>query len=62
MKITRVEAIELWLPEDEVLEHKASCLKKMTDISALPIAAGEGVMGRFAWRHLIETSGIDRSQ
>ncbi len=36
--------------------------KKLTNISSLPIAAGEGEMGRFAWQNFIEQTGIDYAQ
>jgi L-alanine-DL-glutamate epimerase-like enolase superfamily enzyme len=36
--------------------------QKLTHVSPIPIAAGEGVMGRFAWYHFIEKSGIDYVQ
>ena len=34
----------------------------MTSVSRIPIAAGEGDSGRFAWRDLIEQSGIHIAQ
>jgi L-alanine-DL-glutamate epimerase-like enolase superfamily enzyme len=36
--------------------------KKLTNISSLPIAAGEGEMGRFAWQNFLEQTGIDYAQ
>ncbi len=36
--------------------------KKLTSVSSLPIAAGEGETGRFAWQNFIERSGIDFAQ
>ncbi len=42
MKITRVEAIELRLPEDEVLEHKASSCQ---DALIVRIHTDEGIVG-----------------
>ncbi len=36
--------------------------KKLTSVSSLPIAAGEGEMGKFAWQNFIERTGIDYAQ
>ena len=36
--------------------------RKLTSVSPIPIAAGEGESGRFAWRHFIEQSGINIAQ
>jgi L-rhamnonate dehydratase len=36
--------------------------RKLTSVASLPIAAGEGESGRFAWRYFIEQSGIDIAQ
>ena len=44
--------------------HRENLLgyRRLTSLSPLPIAAGEGESGRFAWRHFIEQSGISIAQ
>lgn len=36
--------------------------RRLTGVSKLPIAAGEGESGRFAWRHFLDASGISIAQ
>lgn len=36
--------------------------RKLTSVARIPIAAGEGESGRFAWQNFIEQSGIDIAQ
>jgi len=48
----------LWL-EEPLEEDDIEGYAKLTRVSRVPIAAGEGDSGRFALRHFIESSGID---
>ena len=51
----------LWL-EEPLEQDNLEGYKKLTSVSRIPIAAGEGDSGRFAWRDLIERSGIHIAQ
>jgi len=51
----------LWL-EEPLDQDNLEGYKKLTSISNIPIAAGEGDSGRFAWRDLIERGGIHIAQ
>jgi len=51
----------LWL-EEPLEQDNLEGYRKLTSLSRIPIAAGEGDSGRFAWRDLIERSGINIAQ
>jgi len=51
----------LWL-EEPLEQDNLEGYRKLTNVSRIPIAAGEGDAGRFAWRDLIERTGIDIAQ
>jgi len=51
----------LWL-EEPLEQDNLEGYSKLTGLSRIPIAAGEGDSGRFAWRDLIERGGINIAQ
>ncbi len=51
----------LWL-EEPLEQDNLAGYRKLTSVSRIPIAAGEGEAGRFAWRDLIERGGISIAQ
>jgi len=51
----------LWL-EEPLDQDNLEGYRKLTNLSRIPIAAGEGDSGRFAWRDLIERGGINIAQ
>ncbi len=51
----------LWL-EEPLVQDNLEGYRKLTSVSKIPIAAGEGDAGRFAWRDLIERGGIHIAQ
>ncbi len=51
----------LWL-EEPLDQDNLEGYRKLTAVSSIPIAAGEGDSGRFAWRDLIERGGIGVAQ
>ena len=51
----------LWL-EEPLAQDNIDGYKKLASVSRIPIAAGEGDSGRFAWRDLIERGGIHIAQ
>jgi L-alanine-DL-glutamate epimerase-like enolase superfamily enzyme len=51
----------LWL-EEPLEQDNLEGYSKLTNVSGIPIAAGEGDSGRFAWRDLIERGGINIAQ
>jgi len=51
----------LWL-EEPLAQDNIEGYGKLTRASKIPIAAGEGESGRFAWRDLIERGGIHIAQ
>ncbi|MBW1862560.1 MAG: mandelate racemase/muconate lactonizing enzyme family protein, partial [Deltaproteobacteria bacterium] len=51
----------LWL-EEPLDQDNLEGYKKLTNLSRIPIAAGEGDSGRFAWRDLIERGEINIAQ
>ncbi len=51
----------LWL-EEPLEQDNLQGYSKLTNVSRIPIAAGEGDSGRFAWRDLIERGGINIAQ
>jgi L-rhamnonate dehydratase len=51
----------LWL-EEPLDQDNLEGYSKLTSVSRIPIAAGEGDSGRFAWRDLIERGGIHIAQ
>lgn len=51
----------LWL-EEPLDQDNLEGYGKLTSVSRIPIAAGEGDSGRFAWRDLIERGGIHIAQ
>ncbi len=51
----------LWL-EEPLEQDNLEGYRKLTDVSRIPVAAGEGDSGRFAWRDLIERGGINIAQ
>ena len=51
----------LWL-EEPLEQDNLEGYRKLTNVSRIPIAAGEGDSGRFAWRDLIERGGINIAQ
>jgi L-alanine-DL-glutamate epimerase-like enolase superfamily enzyme len=51
----------LWL-EEPLEQDNLEGYRKLCGLSKIPIAAGEGECGRFAWRDLIERGGIDIAQ
>lgn len=51
----------LWL-EEPLEQDNLEGYRKLTNVSGIPIAAGEGDSGRFAWRDLIERGGINIAQ
>jgi len=51
----------LWL-EEPLEQDNLEGYGKLTNLSRIPIAAGEGDSGRFAWRDLIERGGINIAQ
>ena len=48
--------------EEPLSRENLKGYSKLTSVTSLPIAAGEGESGRFAWRNFIEQSGIDIAQ
>jgi len=50
-----------WL-EEPLNRDNIEGYKKLTQVARIPIAAGEGESGRFAWRDLIERGGIHIAQ
>ena len=51
----------LWL-EEPLEQDNLKGYRRLTNVSRIPIAAGEGDSGRFAWRDLIERGGINIAQ
>ena len=51
----------LWL-EEPLDQDNLEGYRKLTRVSSIPIAAGEGESGRHAWSDLIEKGGIDIAQ
>ncbi len=51
----------LWL-EEPLEQDNLEGYRRLTSLSRIPIAAGEGESGRFAWRDLIERGGINIAQ
>lgn len=51
----------LWL-EEPLDQDNLEGYRRLTSVSRIPIAAGEGESGRFAWRDLIERGGIHIAQ
>ena len=51
----------LWL-EEPLEQDNLDGYNKLCSVSRIPIAAGEGESGRFAWRDLIERGGIGIAQ
>jgi L-alanine-DL-glutamate epimerase-like enolase superfamily enzyme len=50
-----------WL-EEPLEQDNLEGYRKLTNVSRIPIAAGEGETGRFAWKDLIEKGGINIAQ
>ena len=50
-----------WL-EEPLAQDNLDGYRRLTSVSNIPIAAGEGDSGRFAWRDLIERGGIHIAQ
>ena len=48
--------------EEPLSRENLDGYRKLTSVSTIPIAAGEGESGRFAWRNFIERSGINIAQ
>jgi L-rhamnonate dehydratase len=51
----------LWL-EEPLEQDNLDGYRRLSNVSRIPIAAGEGDSGRFAWRDLIERGGIHIAQ